>query len=113
MICAKILGRWDRAIVVSGSLKPEMKKVRLFFVDWGTVENVPKSNCRKLDEKYKEIPKLAHRAALHGIQPVGGKKLFDIEVIEKFISKVSNEILTIEVVKHHMKVNSFYIFILV
>jgi Tudor domain len=104
MVCAFLHEQWDRAVLVSPKIKETLQSVKVFFVDWGTVGFIPFSNVRRLDKEYLDIPKLAHRASLHGIKPVDGKSLFDHDTTIKFVNKVTDKTFSTEIVKYHKEV---------
>jgi hypothetical protein len=100
LICARALGRYDRAVILSRLT--EAKTIKVFFIDHGTVGNVKLQNCHKLEDEWKEnvLPRIAHRALLHGVQPIGGKTLWPSNTTYTFIDNVRDNRVSIEILNY-------------
>ena len=48
--------------------------VRLFFVDYGTVDNQKVKHCRFLHKQFVSLPGQAIQAILWEVRPVGGRR---------------------------------------
>lgn len=95
---------FDRAIVISGRITKK-KSVKVFFYDYGTVAHMHVSSCKLLIENYEDIPPLAHRAALHGIEPSpeSGIKLWPAVASSDLAAKVLDKEVKIKIMKRHDK----------
>lgn len=98
------LDQWDRAEVMS-EVNPSSGKVRLFFIDYGTMESLHFSRCRLLLEEYASIPRKSFRGALYGVKPVGDSRLWNLHVTTKFINSIRNKVLRIQIMKYHESVS--------
>lgn len=67
-ICAaSYRNMWHRGKIIA---EPENNHAKVFFVDYGTVENVQIKNLKYLLEKYSQIPAQAYRGSLAYIRPL-------------------------------------------
>lgn len=103
-IAAFGVGQWDRAEVI-GNYDEKTKRVKLFFIDFGTTGEVDLKLCKILVEHFSSPPGKAFRGALHGIQPRGQRRLWNLEITDSFIKAIENRIQTIKIVKFHEKVS--------
>ena len=62
-------GGFHRALVIR---VVDSSVVRLFFVDYGTVDNQKVKHCRFLHKQFVSLPGQAIQARLWGVRPVGG-----------------------------------------
>ena len=62
-------GRFHRALIIR---LVDSSVVRLFFVDYGTVDNQKVKHCRFLHKQFVISPGQAIQARLWGVRPVGG-----------------------------------------
>ena len=62
-------GGFHRALVIKVL---DSSVVRLFFVDYGTVDNQKVKHCRFLNKQFVGLPGQAIQARLWGVRPVGG-----------------------------------------
>lgn len=98
--------QYDRAEVISGKFTKE-QTLKVFFIDYGTVGYVNFTRCKKITDIYAQIPKLCYRAGLHGIEPAPGKKLWPISTNFRFVEKLKDRELTVEIVAYH-QAGDFY-----
>lgn len=105
-VVVKYANCYNRAEVISGTFT-EQQTVKLFFIDYGTVGYVKFTMCKKLTKEYALIPNLAYRAGLHGIEPAPGKKLWSLETSFRFVSKLRNLPVRVEIVDYH-RAGDFY-----
>lgn len=87
----------------------ESDKVKLFFVDWGTVAFVSVSSCKHLARSFEDIPAVAYRAAIRGIQPNADNttKLWPLNLCQSLESSLKIDRVDITILKHH-KDRDFY-----
>lgn len=81
---------WHRARVVEKY--PEIKEVRVFYVDYGTVGKVKVSELKYLMKSYSNYPRYSNRGRIPYLQPKGRQLTWPLEDVEKFYEKfVSND----------------------
>lgn len=80
--------------------------VKLFFIDYGTTGDVNLRFCKFLVEQFSVSAAKAFRGALYGVQPRGCRRLWDLNITDKFIEMIRDKIHTIEIVKYHEMVSS-------
>lgn len=98
-VAARIFNEWDRAEVIGEVTKSG--KVKLFFLDFGTTGFVSTTKCKMLVEDFAVVPRMAIRAALYGVQPPNGARLWNLKTTNWFINKIRNKVHRIRIVKHH------------
>lgn len=103
-VAAYAFESWDRAEIVS-EMNPKTKRLRIFFIDYGTCGVIHIKHCKMLIEQYACLPKLAIRGALYGIKPLNDARLWKLRTTEKFIKEIRNKLLEIEIVRHHALVS--------
>lgn len=87
-MCASFVSdRWLRAEVLSPP--DENDRLKLLFVDFGTIDYVPVKNIRYLLSESCEIRRLCHRGILDFVEPVVDYKI-ELKIIKKFCEMVSN-----------------------
>lgn len=70
-------------------------KAEVFFLDYGNKELVDCSNLRELPLRYRNIPALAIKCALHGIQP--RRKEWDLNATLFFAKAVADKVLDVRI----------------
>ncbi|MGH0135259.1 UNVERIFIED_CONTAM: hypothetical protein FKN15_056084 [Acipenser sinensis] len=75
------------------------QQIKVYFVDYGNTEIVEKYDLKILHSKYQELPALAMKCRLSGIQPIGGK--WSKNGIAHFINRVADKVLMIHVSAKH------------
>ncbi|RXM27975.1 Tudor domain-containing protein 6 [Acipenser ruthenus] len=75
------------------------QQINVYFVDYGNTEIVEKYDLKILHSKYQELPALAMKCRLSGIQPIGGK--WSKNAIAHFINRVADKVLMIHVSAKH------------
>lgn len=99
-VAARVFDEWDRAEVI-GEVSKVTGKVKLFFLDYGTTGFVGTSNCKMLVEDFAVVPRMAIRAALYGVQPLNGARLWSLQTTNWFITKIRNKAHRIRIIKYH------------
>lgn len=72
--------KWMRAQFVETPLND---KVKVYFVDYGTISVVNVSQCRFISKYFSTIPKLAYCGALEFIDPFENHSI-ELELVDKF-----------------------------
>lgn len=67
----------------------EDDRLKLFFVDCGTIADVSVEDIRHLDTEYCQIPRLSHRGALESIEPLENYKM-ERKMINMFCKMVDD-----------------------
>ncbi|XP_041105638.1 tudor domain-containing 6-like isoform X2 [Polyodon spathula] len=75
------------------------QQIKVYFVDYGNTEIVDQYDLKILHSKYQELPALAMKCRLSGIQPIGGK--WSKNAIAYFINSVADKVLMIHVSAKH------------
>lgn len=87
---------WYRALVTE-TFGDTSEVVRLFFLDYGTVCNVYKKNCKILAQRFLQIPQLSYRGRL-GILPPGQQNFWTLQETIDFIHFIKDKKLIAKVV---------------
>lgn len=104
-VAALYSGLWHRAKVLK-VLSEEF--VRVFYVDFGTVEEVSvKTNVRRLQESFAILPAVAQRGVLSHIQPI--TRHWSAESIKFFHKAVMQKKLNAKILKKNIKDSSYYL----
>lgn len=74
-------------------------QVTVFFVDYGNMEVVDKSNIRTLPPEFKKMPQLALKCSLADVKPKDGK--WSQSALDFFIETVTKKVLTVHVKAKH------------
>ncbi|XP_077443953.1 tudor domain-containing 6 [Stigmatopora argus] len=75
------------------------KKIEVFFVDYGSTEEVDRSEIMTLPDRFKKTPKLALKCSLAGIDPKDPK--WSQSAIDFFIKVTTDKLLNVQVIKKH------------
>lgn len=101
--CAAIYQNiWHRG-EIQGTPKDE--KVKIFFVDYGTVDEIPITDVRYLWDSFCRTPKLCHRGTLDFVKPI--RYSWNNETTFFFINLVKNKKLIGGVSEIDCKVNCY------
>lgn len=96
---------WHRAIIIN---PPDSKnRVRLNFVDYGTVGLISKTCIKFLFEKYSHYPRMANRGRFLNLKPPNQEKMWNDKPVNKFLTKISNKALKAEVRSHDLVDNVY------
>ena len=80
---ARYNGEWHR--VKSKGFNPEDRKVKAFYIDYGTLEDVPILELRHLDMKFSALPAQAFPACLYNLVPAENQKVWARDTCVKFL----------------------------
>lgn len=96
MLCAgKISGEWTRGEIVYKT----RTYIKVFFFDYGTNAYLAENDVKFLLEIFTELPKQAIRGCLSNVRPVGGGRLWDLKITEKFLRMVTDTVIWAKVVR--------------
>lgn len=100
LVAALYAKKWNRASVINPlNAKGE---VRVFYVDYGTVDVVSKHCVKLLYKKYLDTPRLSYRARLVNLKPTFGQRQWDFKTVDKMVSKFYNIPLRASVVSYNV-----------
>lgn len=97
---------WHRAKVLKISSE---KLIRVFFVDFGSVDEVELKNLRYMKEEFMDFPSIAQRGVLAFIQPKYPKKFWSNEAKQFFFNKLSNQTVSAKFFYLNSYDNSYYL----
>lgn len=100
LIAALYAKKWYRASVVNPV--NDKGEVRVFYVDYGTVDVVSKHCIKLLYKKYLDTPRLSYRGRLVNLKPTFGQRHWDFKTVDKMISKFSSIPLRASVVSYNV-----------
>lgn len=103
-IAARFDNQWDRAEVI-GKANPITGTVKVFFIDYGTTGLVKMKHCKILFESFAMIPRKAIRAALFGIRPINGARLWALNTTAFLVKKIRGLVHRITIVNYHENVS--------
>lgn len=93
----KYFKKWHRAIVIK---PPDVNgKVRLNFIDYGTVANVSKTKVKFMFEKFLRYPRMASRGRLVNLKPPYQERMWTDKQVRAFIEKICNKELKAQIVR--------------
>lgn len=95
---------WHRAEILQ---RFENDAVKVFFVDYGTIDYVDWKNIKYLPVEFSVLPKQAFRGSLSHIKPV--KRRWTMEAVCDFISMVSDLLLYAKIESVEPETNSCHI----
>lgn len=91
---------WHRAEILE---KPQRETVKVFFVDYGTIDRVAITDIRYLLDTFSIIPKLCHRGTLDFVKPINHR--WDNNATSFFLSLIQDRKLVTGVSEIDSKVN--------
>lgn len=104
-VCAAMYANmWHRGEII-GSV--EDGKVGIFFVDYGTVDQVKIGCVRYLLNSFCTLPKLCHRGTLDFIKPRNTDQRWTVDATTFLISLVQDKKLSAGITEIDSKVNNF------
>ncbi|XP_063916761.1 tudor domain-containing protein 5-like isoform X2 [Zophobas morio] len=84
-------GLYHRCVIVN--MVPKIPEcVRVFFVDYGTVENVPSKEIWFLPKRFGEVPCQAIRGRLANIYPVGENQPWKVSTVRRLEQLITNRV---------------------
>ncbi|XP_059613595.1 uncharacterized protein LOC132259823 [Phlebotomus argentipes] len=91
---------WHRGVTLSEPFQLQKQNMcKIYYVDYGTVDNVPLAGIRFLHKRFLDQPQLCHRASMSGILPLG--ESWDVKVTRFLLAHVIGR-------KLYAIANSFY-----
>lgn len=89
--CAAIIyGEYHRAVIV-GLVHNDRERVKVFFVDYGTVSTMPSKGICYLHKKFFSLPQQGVRARLAGIYPINSDTQWSRTCCARFFSLARNK----------------------
>lgn len=105
LVAAQYNGEWHRAEVISVSECSE--KVRVFFLDYGTVANISANSIKYLLRSFLKYPRYALRGCLSNLRPPKNETTWSPSAVYEIIKNFGDKELKGQVLKVHQQ-NSVY-----
>lgn len=100
-------GNWLRAEIIK---KTTDDMVKVYFVDFGTIDVVPMSQCREMFTNVFKIPKQCYCGSLEFVEPIANREI-EREVTGSFCEMVRNVPLVGVIMKVNQTVSFFFRFL--
>lgn len=102
---------WHRVQVIQPP--DEDGRVRLFFIDFGTVAMVPKGNIKLLMKEYLKSPRISHRGRLVNVMPPLLQPSFSGKQVEGFLNLTRGQKLKAKIMKFDDKTKVYDLEVLI
>jgi Tudor domain len=101
LVAAYTYNLWHRAMVIEliSASDTEQSKVRLLFVDYGTIEDVRKTKIKYLFKEFLAFPRYGQRGRLVNLKPTLDKRMWSEQQVTRILDAFLNKEMMAEVVK--------------